>query len=437
MEMISIKLNWNKNYTTIAVYSLLVIIAAVLFVVFIFRFDSFASGFSWIGDIMAPIICGIVIAYILNPLVILFENKVFARLRDGGGYASLPDEKITDKKTAKAKKRRRTAAKALSVVISFVIVLAAIVGICIAIVPSVANSLVDLADKLPVYLENAEKFLEETFASNPNIANYISGEFTQLSNIISKIAEMIEPMASDIIGTVSSGLLQMVTGVLVGLKNVLIGMIIAIYFLFSKDRLIAQVKKVLFALFKNDKCQSFLTICTKSNNIFKKYIVSNLLDALIILAAMAIGMVVLDMPYAMLISVVCAVTNLIPFFGPFIGAIPCGILILLAGDPIKVVWFGIYVLVLQQLDGNVIKPFLFGETVGLPAIWVLIAIIVTGGLFGIPGMLLGVPVFAVLYMLLADFVAARLKKKSLPTDTDRYMDTSEYDSSYKEESPQK
>lgn len=424
--MIFIKLNWNKNYTTIAVYSLLVIIAAVLFVVFIFRFDSFASGFSWLGDIMAPIIIGIAIAYIVNPLVVMFEDKVFHRLRDGEVKVA-PNAKNPEKSLAKKKKLRRTAAKALSIIISFVIVLAAIVGICIAAVPSLSKSIIDLANQLPKYIENADRFLDETFANNPDIAMFISEEFSQLSGIIQKFAEMIEPMASDIIGNLSSA----IAAILVALKNVLIGFIIAIYFLFSKERLIAQSKKVLFALLKNDKCQGFLTVCSKSNNIFKKYIVSNLLDAVIIFIVMSIGMALMDMPYAMLVSVVCGVTNLIPFFGPFIGAIPCGVIILLV-DPIKVIWFGIYVLVLQQMDGNVIKPLLFGETVGLPAIWVLIAIIVSGGLFGIPGMLLGVPVFAVLYMLAADFVVARLKKKDMPTDTDRFYDTAEYDNSYRE-----
>ena len=127
----------------------------------------------------------------------------------------------------------------------------------------------------------------------------------------------------------------------------------------------------------------------------------------------------MGMPYQMLISVVCAITNLVPFFGPFIGAIPCGLLILLV-DPTKAIWFGIFVLVLQQLDGNVIKPLLFGETMGLPAIWVLISITVGGALFKIPGMLLGAPVFAVFYMLFADLVKNRLKKKNLPGETDAY-----------------
>ena len=428
MELITIKLNWNQKYTTIAVYSLLVIIAAVLFVVFIFKFDSFASGFSWLGDIMAPIVIGLAIAYIINPLVMLFENKVFAGLRDGGTYPADMEEK----KVLKAKKRRRSAAKALSVIISFVILLAVIVGVCIAVVPSVAKSVLDLADQMPKYIANAEKLIDDAFASNPELGNYISEEFMQLSGIIQKFTEMIEPMASDIIGSVSTGLIQAISAILMALKNGLIGLIIAIYLMFSKDRLLAQAKKIMFALIRNDKCQSILTVLSKSNNIFKKFIVSNLLDAVIIFAAMAVAMALMDMPYAMLISVVCGITNLIPFFGPFIGAIPCGLLILIAGEPIKVLWFGIFVLVLQQMDGNVIKPLLFGDSVGLPAIWVLVAIIVTGGLFGIPGMLLGVPVFAVIYMIVADFVSAKLAKKQLPTSTDRYVDTSQYTNEYKE-----
>ncbi len=402
-----------------------------MFVVFIFKFDSFASGFSWIGEIIAPITIGIVIAYIVNPLVMTFENKVFAKLRDGGIYKIDPTDPKSEKRIEKKKRIRQNAAKALSVVISFVLVLAAIVGICIAVVPNVAQSVIDLADQMPTYIDNAEKLINDTFANNPQLAKYISEEFTQLSGILQKFSEMIEPMASDIIGSLSIGILELVSGVLMALKNVLIGLIIAIYLMFSKEKLIAQTKKLLFALIKNDKCQSFLTVCSKSNQIFKRFIVSNLLDAVIIFFVMAIGMWIMDMPYAMLIAVVCGVTNLIPFFGPFIGAIPCGLLILIADDPIKVVWFGLFVLVLQQMDGNVIKPLLFGETVGLPAIWVLVAIIVTGGVFGIPGMLLGVPVFAVLYMLAADFVSARLKKKNMPTDTECYKDTAQYDSSYK------
>lgn len=424
--MVKIKLNWNKKYTTIAVYSLIVIAAAILFVVFIFKYDSIASGFSWIGEVLAPILIGIGIAYIINPLVCMFDNRVFAKLRDSEVKIS-PDVKNAEKHIAKAKKRRRSAAKALSVVCSFIIVLTVVIGIVVAVVPSVAKSVVDLAAQMPGYVDHVDAFLDEVFANNPQLANVLSEEFSDLENIVKHIAEAAEPMA--LLGQVSTGVMELAAGLLVTLKNVLIGLVIAIYFLFSKDRLIAQMKKVLFALFKNGKCQKIVSVCSKSNSVFKTYIVSNLLDSAIIFVLMVIGMYVMGMPYPMLIAVVCGVTNLIPFFGPFIGAIPCGLLILLV-DPVKVIWFGIFVLVLQQCDGNVIKPFLFGETMGLPAIWVLISIIAGGGLFGIPGMLLGVPVFTVFYMLFSEFLSDKLRKKNLPTSTDDYFEVSQYDEDY-------
>ncbi len=440
--MIVIRLEWNKKYTTIAVYALIVIVLAILFVVFIFKYDSFANGFSWLSEVVAPIVIGICIAYVINPLVMWFENRVFNKLKDDeinipsiwdkiniGTKDEQKAHQMQQLKAVKRRRRRRTVAKALSVSLSMLIVITFIVAVCVAIVPYVAQSIVDLADQMPKYASNLENMLKKLFENTPSLALVISEEFTELSNILDKIAEQIAPMASDIIGSVSMGVIGVITSVLVTLKNVLIGIMIAIYLLFSKERLLAQAKKIMFAFMKNNKCQSILTVCRKSNNIFKTFIVSNLLDALIIFIFMLIGTSLMDMPYAMLVSLVCGVTNLIPFFGPFIGAIPCGLLIILV-DPIKVIWFGLFVLVLQQCDGNIIKPFLFGETMGLPALWVLISIIVSGGLFGIPGMLLGAPVFAVIYLLFGDYISARLARKNLPTATDDYYNTEEYDNKY-------
>lgn len=421
-ELVFIKLNWNKKYTTIAMYSFVVIAAAILFVVFVFKYESISSGFSWVGEVLAPIVIGIIIAYIINPLVQFFDNRVFFRIRDGQVKLK-PEARNYEKRMKKAVKRRRSCAKALSVVCAFVIVLAVVVGIVVAVVPSLAQSVIDLAARMPDYVDSVDAFIDETFANNPQLAEMLSEEFSGLEDIVKMIAEAAEPMT--LLGQVSTGVMKLV----VTLKNVVIGLVIAIYLLFSKDRLIAQMKKILFALFKNGKCQKIVSVCSKSNNIFKTYIVSNLLDSLIIFFFMCVGMYAMDMPYAMLIAVVCGVTNLIPFFGPFIGAIPCGFLILLV-DPVKVIWFGIFVLVLQQCDGNIIKPFLFGETMGVPAIWVLISIIAGGGLFGIAGMLLGVPVFTVIYMLFSEFLAGRLKKKNLPTGTDNYYEVSEYVDGY-------
>ncbi len=423
------KLNWNRKYTTIAAYCLIVIFISILFVIFIMKHDAVSEKISWFFGVLSPIICGFVIAYLLNPLVMFFENKMFKKLRDGEVSIKNPNAENAEKQLAKKRKFRKNTAKTLSIILTYIVVFALLTALCVAVLPSVAQSIIDLTQKMPEYIKNLERFLKDTFKNNPSISMFVSEEFSELSNILMKITEMIEPMATDIIGTISTGLFGMVTSVFVALKNVLLGFIIAIYLLFGKNRLIAQAKKLMFALLKNNTCQNLLAIGNKAHNIFTTYISSNLIDAFIIFAAMCIGTTIMNIPYAMLVSVVCGVTNLIPFFGPFIGAIPCGLLIILV-DPIKVIWFVIFVLVLQQCDGNIIKPLLFGESTGLPAIWVLVSIIVGGGLFGMVGMLIGVPVFAVIYLLVADYIVAKLDKKQLPTDTKLYYDTSQYKNGY-------
>lgn len=426
------KVNWNKKYTTVAAYALTVIIISILFVVFVFKFDSFKQTFSWVGKIGAPIICGIVIAYILNPLMMWLEGKMFKNFKEQMPkeqnivVRKLQQSSVGDKAVVKtlekhstpmAKKirRRKIIARTVSLLLTFVIFLAVIAGIAIAVVPNVSNSVVSLAENMEDYIHKIDVWVQDVFENKPDVMNTIFKEIESFQDLVSNLAEQLKPMAGSIIGNVSG----FVGGLLVGLKNFVLGFIIAIYLLFSKERLMAQMKKIVCAFLKPSRAEGFLRACSKSNNIFKMYIISNLVDALIIMVLMMIGMFAMKMPYQMLIAVVCGVTNLVPFFGPFLGAIPCGLLILLV-DPTKVIWFAIFVLVLQQLDGNVIKPLLFGETMGLPAIWVLVSIIVGGALFGIPGMLLGAPVFAVFYMMFAELVKTKLKKKNLPGETDAY-----------------
>ena len=440
------KVNWNRKYTTIAIYALLVIAAAILFVVFVFKFDDFKNTFSWVGKVAAPIICGIVIAYVLNPLMMYFENRLFKKLKEGkpaeqtlvvrtlkntvGENAVV---RTLEKRGTSMEKRirsRQVAARILSLILTFIVVLAVLAGVLVAIVPSVAKSIIDLADQMPGYLSKLQKWAEDVFEQYPEVVQVISSEVSSFADFINKIAADLKPMAGNIIGNVGSGLFKFIGALFTGLKNVLIGFIIAIYLLYSKERMLGQCKKIFVAFLKKSRCITLFHGCAKCNDIFKKYIISNLLDSMIVFVFMLIGMFAMGMPYQTLIAVVCGITNLIPFFGPFIGAIPCGVLILLV-DPVKVIWFGIFVLVLQQLDGNVIKPFLFGETLGLPAIWVLVSIIIGGGLFGIWGMLLGAPVFAVIYLMFAEFVRSKLKSKNLPTVTDEYIgDFSEFTERY-------
>lgn len=435
------KINWNRKYTTVAVYALLVIIVSVLFVVFVFKYDSFKDTFSWVGGVAAPLICGVVIAYILNPLMMWLENKIFKKFKEHRPkeqnivvrklqQTSVGEKavvKTLEKHSASMEKkvhRRKIIARAVSLVLTLVIFLAVLTGIVIAIVPNVAKSIVTLADNMDGYITKIEEWTNNAFQNNPDIMNMIFEGVTDFKGLLENLSEKLQPVTDNITGNIIGNVSGFVGGLLVGLKNFVLGFIIAIYLLFSKERLMAQMKKIVCAFFKPRRAESFLHGCSQSNDIFKKYIISNLVDSMIILLFMMIGMYAMRMPYQMLVSVVCAVTNLIPFFGPFIGAIPCGLLILIV-DPTKAIWFAIFVLVLQQLDGNVIKPLLFGETLGLPAIWVLVSITVGGALFGIPGMLLGAPIFAVFYMMFAELVKNKLKKKNLPGETDVYEADSE------------
>lgn len=440
------KVNWNRKYTTIAVYALLVIALAVLFVVFVFRFKEFKDTFSWVGGVAAPVIIGIVIAYILNPLMMYFENRLFRKLREGkpaeqnivvrtlktkvGDTAVVRNLEKHSASMEKRVHRRKVAARVLSLLLTFTVVLAILTGVLVAIVPSVAKSIVDLADQMPGYLSEIQSWAERVFEQYPEVAQIVSSEVSDFADLVNKLLAELKPVAGSIIGNVGTGLFKFIGALFTGLKNVLIGFIIAIYLLYSKERMLGQCKKIFVAFFKRERCAKLFRGCARCNDIFKKYIISNLLDAMIIFVFMLVGMFAMGMPYQTLIAVVCGITNLIPFFGPFIGAIPCGVLILLV-DPVKVIWFGIFVLVIQQLDGNVIKPFLFGETLGLPAIWVLISIIIGGGLFGIWGMLLGAPVFAVIYLLFAEFVSSKLASKNLPSETEEYIkDFEEFSDQY-------
>ena len=237
------KINWNKKYTTVAVYSLLVIAVAVLFVVFVFKFDSFKQGFSWIGAVAAPLIVGIVIAYIVNPLMMWIERTFFKKLiedpppekgivlkkLESTKVGSTAVVKTIEKHSAsmeKKKRRRRITARALSITIAYLLLLAIIVGICVAVVPSVAGSVIDLADQMPGYISKLEAFLDDFFSNNPEIAGLISDGFTEIGSLIQKISDMIEPVAGDILGNVSSGVIKFAAGLITGLKNVVIGLII-------------------------------------------------------------------------------------------------------------------------------------------------------------------------------------------------------------------
>ncbi len=406
------KFKLNPKYTQIAVYAVIVIVISGFLLMSAEVMPNLSEMADKLFSVLAPIVWGAGIAYILNPAVEFFRFKIFRR------YSEKAD-------TIKKKNLIRN----ISVIIVFILAIGFVTGLVFLILPQLTTSIKGLIDKFDEYLDNLTVWLNNIFGEQPKLAELLKNPLVQIEQYLSDSWTDISKTILNFGTTVGGN----VWGLILGLKDFIIGIIFAIYILLSKDKLKSQIKRVLFALFKNNTTQKILHVTRTTNDIFIHYVTSVLVDAFIIGCATFIGTALMDMPYAILITVVIAVTNIIPFFGPFLGGIPCAFLIFLV-DPLKALWFAIFIVVLQQVDGNVIKPLLYGETMGLPAIWVLISIIVTGGIFGIPGMLLGVPVFSVIYMLSKEFLDARLSKKNLPCngalynrdDIDKFIDGYEY-----------
>lgn len=402
----------NPKYTQIAVYAVIVIVISGFLLMSAQAVPDLKQMIDKLFTVIAPFIWGGAIAYLLNPAVEFFRFKVFKK------YSEKAD---TTKK--------RNFIRNVSILIVFVLAVGIVTGLLFLIIPQLSTSVKGFIDKFDEYFNNFTIWFNNIFEEQPQLAELLQSPITQVEQYITDSWTDISKSIVDLGTAVGGNVLEL----LIGLKDFIIGLVFAVYILISKDMLKSQAKRMLFALLKNRTVQKVLHITGRTNDIFIRYVTSNLIDAFIIGCATFIGTSLMGAPYPLLITVIVAVTNLIPFFGPFLGGIPSFFLILIV-DPIKALWFGIFIIVLQQMDGNVIKPVLFGETMGLPAIWVLVSIILFGGLFGIVGMLIGVPVFSVIYMLAREFLNERLERKKLPKegriynrgDIDKYIDGYEY-----------
>lgn len=222
---------------------------------------------------------------------------------------------------------------------------------------------------------------------------------------------------SDFIASITTGVYNVVRAIF----NVIIGFIVAVYVLMTKEKFIGQLKKIIYAIFRPRYGNVVMEVIRKADDVFGGFFIGKIIDSLIIGCICFVGLAILRMPYVALVSVIVGVTNIIPFFGPYIGAIPSVILIFLV-DPMKGLYFIIFIIVLQQVDGNVIGPKILGNTTGLSPFWVIFAILLFGGSFGVIGMLFGVPIFAVLYYIIKRVVEHVLKKRRLPEGTDEYIE---------------
>lgn len=293
----------------------------------------------------------------------------------------------------------------------------------IILIPQLTESIEKLVGSFPTYIQEIELWAKKQLSNNEEL-NLIVGNYLNIfeNSAMNFLQENILPNMNTIVSKVSSGIVGGVKFVF----NFIIGIIIAVYILADKEELAAQGKKVIYAVFSKEKGNDILNGIDYVYSVFGGFINGKIIDSIIIGLICALFCQMIEMPYAVLISVVIGVTNVIPFFGPFIGAIPTAFLVLVE-DPKMCIIYIIFVLILQQVDGNILGPLILGDSTGLSGLWVMFAILIGGNLFGFAGMLLGVPVFACVYTFLTILLRDKLKKKGMTNDTEYFMSLRGFD----------
>lgn len=386
------KINWNIKYTTIAVYSFLVVSCIIIFYLSLSQIDVVYAKIQEGIGVLQPFFIGIVIAYLLNFIVRFLEERA-----------------IKNKYISKVIKEPK---RWLSLLITYSIAFFLLALFIRFVLPQLIDSIVGLINDIPRYIDSSNEFISKTYKKlnlSPKNQQLINNNLNKLIDYIIKTATGLLPILGNVFRTLASSI-----------WNIVIGVIVSIYLLMEKEKFIALSRKVTYGIMPIKAADKISEVAHRSNDVFGKFLTGKIFDSFIIGVLTFIILSIVKMPYTTLVSVIVGCTNIIPFFGPFIGAIP-SFLIILFVDPIKAIWFLVIILIIQQLDGNIIGPKILGNSIGISAFWILFAIMVAGKFLGLVGMVIGVPIFAVFYTLLKEFIEDRLKKKGLKVETEEYM----------------
>ena len=389
----------DKKYIYIAVTLFAAIAASIAFFFIIYNAKDTDLGLSKLISAIKPFIYGAIIAYILVPMCNFYE-KCF-------------DFLTTSLKLDK--QRIHGVCVFLSIILSFCTASLIIYILISLIIPQLIVSLTTIAGNLDNYYQTVVIWIEDLFKNNEFLKKYVEIISLELSsNLTDLIQKKILPSATTFISSFSSGVITAVSF----LTDLFIGIIVSVYILNSRVKFSAQARIFMHCIMKEKFADKIIKEVRYANQMFLGFITGSIVDSAIIGIICFIGTSILGMPYALLVSVIVGVTNIIPFFGPFIGGIPAAFLILMV-DPIKCIWFVIFIFILQQADGNIIKPLILGERTNLNSFWVLFAILLFSGLYGFAGMIFGVPLFAVIYHLLQELIMKGMKKRNyVPTPED-------------------
>lgn len=401
------KIKFNSKHTSIAAYCVIVFAICLLLVAIVFKYSTFVNYGKKIISVLSPVVWGLCIAFILNPFMIFCERHY--------------------KKLLCKKKDRSSLTRTLAITTTFIVFFSIVAALIIAIIPEIKNTVIGFFSALPIYMKNFQYYISTKINLlvewKPELAEFFDIELGNIQDLIFSGVQKLEPVLENLFNKSGSIIETLTNGAwafIMGFKDCILGFFVSIYLLYNKEIYLAQATKIVYMIFPKRPRNIILRVASKTNETFTHYFTGMVIDSAAIgfISFIALNIMGLD-SYAVLISIILGVTNMIPVFGPIIGAVPSAFLILIT-YPNKTILFILFILILQQIDGNVIAPKILGNTLGLSPFWIMFAIFLGGGLFGFAGIIIFVPVFAVIYSIIKEIVEAGLKKKDLPVSTDNY-----------------
>lgn len=399
---------WDKKYLYWGITAFLVIAASLLFFMFINNLAWLKIALAKFFNILSPFVWGLVIAYLICPLMLIYQKNLFTPL----GKLIYKKREQSGEKDEKIFKFARGWAVLLSIISLLVLIAAFVLMVAPQVYLSIESIIANSAD----YANQVVNWIDKMLSDYPQVEQAISSVFGNVSNgVFDWLKSTLMPKLSGIISNVTSGVYIIVKGV----YNVLIGIIVSVYVLFNKETFGAHAKKIIYCIFSVDFSNRIIKAVNFVDSVFIGFLSGKILDSTIIGIICYVCCALMKMPYALLVAVIVGITNIIPFFGPFIGAIPSALIIFMV-SPFKCLIFIIFIILLQQLDGNFIGPKILGNSVGINGFWIMFSIILGTGLFGFKGMLLGVPVFVIIYTAIRVLIEKKLKRSGLPTLTAVY-----------------
>lgn len=384
------KIKWNEKYNTIAAYSFIVFALSIMFFLIMSEVNLFRIQVGKYMSTLQPFIIGFVMAYLFNFILEFFEIYILRHIF----------------------KKRKNIMRVLGILLTYIVVFLFLYLFLNFILPQLLSSLMGLINDIPSYFVNTSSVINR-FISQLDIPEeyykLVMGKWNEFVDYAIKFATDLIPK----IGNLTKSILSSVW-------NIVLGVVISIYLLADKEKFKALSKKITISLFSEKNAERIMELTRRGDTIFGKFLSGKILDSFIVGVLTFIILKITKMPYQTLVAFIIGLTNIIPFFGPFIGGIPSFFIILFV-SPIKALWFALIVVIIQQIDGNIIGPKILGDSLGISAFWILFSLLVAGKLLGFIGLIIGVPLFVFIYSIVKDIIENRLEKKGLAKETEYYL----------------